>query len=380
MDFQLTSHQLELQAEFRAFAQTYAAPCAARIDEKEEFPHQTINAMKEKQLMALPIPTAYGGRGEELLAVVLLVEELAKICASTSIIVSTHSLLACLPLLRKGTEQQKETFLTPLATGEKIGAFALTEAQAGTDVPAMAATAEKNDNGYVIDGTKIFITNAGEAQTYIVFAKTDESKGKDGISAFLVPHDTPGFTVGTKLSKMGIRGSTTAEIQLHDCFVPAENLLGEYNQGFRLAMQTLNTGRVGVAAQAVGIAQGALDQTIQYTKERTQFKRPIAQFQNTQFQLAEMANEIEAARLLVYQAASTPIDAPDYAYKAALAKLFASKTAMSVTTNCLQLFGGNGYTKDFPIERMMRDAKITEIYEGTSEVQKMIIAGSLLHG
>lgn len=376
MDFILSKHHQQLQKEFSRFIQTHVAPLAATIDAEERFPTATIDQLQKEQLMLLSIPHEYGGRCEELLSTILLVEALAKCCASTSIILSTQSLLVCLPLLKYGTTEQKEQLFSAFANGA-LGAFALTEPQAGTDVLAIETTAEQKGDYYLLNGQKKFITNAGVAESYFVFAQTG-SKTKKKLSAFIVPADTAGLSISKKNSKMGIRGSVTASLTFKNCRIPQENLLGELDKGYKIALDTLNFGRIGVAAQALGIAEGALDSTIAYLHQRKQFGQPLLKLQHIQFTLAEMEAEIEAARLLVYQAANYPATDAHFPKKVSIAKLFASKTAMAVTTKCVQLYGGNGYLKDYPIERMMRDAKITEIYEGTSEVQKMVIAHQLI--
>jgi len=292
--------------------------------------------------------------------------------------VSAHTSLACWPIYKYGTEEQKQKYLVPLAKGEKLGAFGLTEPNAGTDAAGQQTTAVFDGDNYILNGTKIFITNGGQADVYIVFAMTDKSKGNKGISAFIVEKDFPGFSIGKIEDKMGIRGSATAELIFRDCVVPKENLLGEEGKGFKIAMSTLDGGRIGIAAQALGIAEGAFEETVKYVKERQQFGRPLAKFQGLQWMIADMATEIEAAKMLVYRAAMNKASGLPYSKEAAMAKLFAANTAMSVTTKCVQLHGGYGYTKDYPVERMMRDAKITEIYEGTSQVQQMVIAANIL--
>jgi butyryl-CoA dehydrogenase len=311
----------------------------------------------------------------DTLSYVQCVEELSKCCASTGIIVSVHTSLCATPIQQYGTEEQKEKYLKPLASGEMLGAFALTEPSAGTDASMAKTTAVLDGDHYVLNGNKIFITNAGHADVYVILAMTDKSKGTRGMSAFIVEKDFPGFSIGTHEMKMGIRASATCELVFDDCIVPKENLLGTEGKGFGLAMKTLDGGRIGVAAQALGIAEGAIEETVKYVNERVQFGRSISKFQNTQFELAKMRANTEAAKLLVYQAACAVDDGEKYAHLAAMAKLVASGNASDVTRRCLQLFGGYGFTSDYPIERMMRDAKITEIYEGTSEVQMMVIAG-----
>ena len=334
--------------------------------------------MRKNGFLGIPIPKELGGQGCDTLAYVLCVEELAKVCATTSVIVSAHTSLCCDPIKNYGTKEQKEKYLKPLAKGEKLGAFALTEPSAGTDASSVQTKAVADGDSFILNGTKIFITNGKEADIYIIFAMTDKSAGARGISAFIVKKGTPGFTFGTKERKMGIRGSSTYELIFQDCRIPQENLLGQIGRGFNIAMSTLDGGRIGIAAQALGIAEGALDATVKYVKERKQFGRPLAKFQNTQFTIADLATRIEAAKLLVYKAAIAKDTKKNFSYEAAMAKLYAAETAMEVTTKCVQLHGGYGYTREYEVERMMRDAKITEIYEGTSEVQRMVISGALL--
>ena len=328
--------------------------------------------------MGIPIPQEYGGQGCDTLTYVLCVEELSKACGTTGVIVSAHTSLCCDPIMKYGTNDQKAKYLPALAAGKSIGAFGLTEPGAGTDASGQQTKAVLAGDHYILNGSKIFITNAGPAAIYVVFAMTDKSKGIKGISAFIVEKGFAGFSVGKKELKMGIRGSSTCELVFENCKVPKENLLGQEGKGFAIAMSTLDGGRIGIAAQALGIAQGALDETVKYVKERKQFGKSLSAFQNTQFKLADMKTQIEAARLLVYQAAKAKDKGGRYSTEAAMAKLFAAETAMSVTTQCVQLFGGYGYTRDYPVERMMRDAKITGIYEGTSEVQRMVISSSVL--
>lgn len=380
MDFSIDNTHKMLRDMYRDFAIREVEPLAATIDEEERPPYENIPKMKDAGLFGIPIPKEYGGEGGDYLGYVMAVEELSKACASTGVIISAHTSLCAWPIESYGTEEQKQKYLTKLATGEHIGAFALTEPMAGTDASMQQTTAQLTDDGkyYILNGSKIFITNATLADTFIVIAMTDKSKGTHGISAFIVEKDTPGFTVGLPEKKLGIHGSLTCELIFEDCKIPAENLLGKEGKGFKVAMTTLDGGRIGVAAQALGIAEGALEKTLDYVGEREQFGRSLSKFQNTQFQLANLANQIEAARLLVYKAASDKDSGKPYTVSAAHAKLFAAETAMNVTTKCVQLYGGYGYTRDYPVERMMRDAKITEIYEGTSEVQRMVISGSLL--
>ena len=378
MDFQLSEQNMMMKELFQAFAENEVKPMAAEIDEEEKFPIENVEKMAKNGMLGIPFPEQYGGAGGEILDYVLCVEELSKVCATTGVVVSAHTSLCSAPIFEFGTEEQKEKYLPTLLSGEKLGAFALTEPAAGTDAGSQQTKALKIDGGYVLNGSKIFITNAQYADLYVVMAMTDKSKGTRGISAFLVERDMPGFRIGKKEKKMGIRGSATCELIFEDVFVPDANLLGKEGKGFSLAMKTLDGGRIGIAAQALGIAEGALEETVRYTKERKQFGRSISKFQNTQFVLADMATKIEAARYLVYRAATLKGDGKPYSVEAAQAKLFAAEVAMEVTTKAVQLHGGYGYTREYPVERMMRDAKITEIYEGTSEVQRMVVAGSLL--
>lgn len=378
MEFGLSKQHEMLRQMYREFAETEVKPLAAEVDEQEMFPEETVAKMAKAGFFGIPIPKEYGGEGGDDLGYAMAVEELARVCATTSVIISAHTSLCAWPLLKFGTEEQKQKYLVPLAKGEHIGAFGLTEPNAGTDASMQQTTAVLDGDEYVLNGSKIFITNAEKASTYIIMAMTDKSQGTRGISAFIVEKGMPGFSFGLPEKKMGIRGSHTCELIFEDVRVPKENLLGREGMGFKIAMQTLDGGRIGIAAQALGIAAGALDETITYVKERKQFGRPLSAFQNTQFQLADLANQVEAARLLVYRAAWCKQSGLPYTVPAAHAKLFAAECAMRVTTKCVQLFGGYGYTRDYPVERMMRDAKITEIYEGTSEVQRMVISGSLL--
>lgn len=377
MDFQLSKEHLMARQLFRDFAETEVKPLAQEVDEQERFPVETVEKLKRYGFLGIPFSKEMGGQGCDTLTYILCVEEMSRVCATTGVIVSAHTSLCGDPILKYGTPAQKEKYLVPVAKGEKLGAFGLTEPGAGTDASGQQTKAVLDGDHYILNGTKIFITNGGYADTYIIIAMTDKSKGTKGISAFIVEKDTPGFTIGKKEDKMGIRGSSTCELVFENCRIPKENLLGTEGKGFGIAMGTLDGGRIGIAAQALGIAQGAFDETVAYVKERKQFGRFIMKFQNTQFQLADLKARIEAARLLVYSAACAKDSGNRFSVDAAMAKLFASETAMAVTTKCVQLFGGYGYTRDYPVERMMRDAKITEIYEGTSEVQRMVIAGSL---
>jgi len=378
MDFVLSKEQEMARQLFREFAEKEAKPLAEEIDEQERFPSETVEKMQKYGFMGITGPKKYGGQGCDTLTYVLCVEELSRVCATTGVIVSAHTSLCCDPIYKNGTPEQIEKYLVPLISGKKLGAFGLTEPGAGTDASGQQTKAVLDGDNYILNGTKIFITNGGKADTYVIATMTDKSKGNKGITTFIVESDRPGFSIGKKELKMGIRGSATTELVFENCVIPKENMLGQEGKGFAIAMQTLDGGRIGIAAQALGIAQGAFDETVKYVKERKQFGRTISAFQNTQFQLADLKARIEAARLLVYNAALGKDTKKRFSEEAAMAKLFAAETAMAVTTKCVQLYGGYGYTRDYPVERMMRDAKITEIYEGTSEVQRMVIAASVL--
>ena len=378
MDFSLSKQQNLFLQMIREFAEKEVKPLAAEVDESERFPIETAEKMAKLGIMGIPFPTEYGGAGGDNQLYTMAVEELSRVCATTGVIVSAHTSLCCAPIMENGTPEQKAKYLPKLCSGEWIGAFGLTEPNAGTDASAQQTMAVKEGDHYVLNGNKIFITNAAHAHVYIIMAMTDKSKGTRGISAFIVERDFPGFSIGKKEKKMGIRGSATCELIMENCIVPAENLLGQEGKGFSIAMKTLDGGRIGIASQALGIAQGAMDETVKYVKERKQFGKAIGQFQNTQFQLADLQTRIEAARLLVRKAAYKKDMKLPYSADAAMAKLFAAETAMDMTTKAVQFHGGYGYTREYPVERMMRDAKITEIYEGTSEVQRMVIASNLL--
>lgn len=377
MDFSFTKQDELFLQMIREFAEKEVKPLAAEVDEKEEFPMETVKKMAKIGLMGIPIPTQYGGAGGTNIQYGMAVEELSRVCATTGVILSAHTSLCCAPILEAGTEEQKMKYLPKLASGEWIGAFGLTEPNAGTDAAGQQTIAVDCGDHWLINGSKIFITNGSYADVFIVIAMTDKSLGTKGISAFIVEKTFPGFSIGKKEKKMGIRGSATTELIFEDCIVPKENLLGQIGKGFNLAMKTLDGGRIGIAAQALGIAQGAMDETVKYTKERKQFGRSISQFQNTQFQMADLETKVQAARLLVRRAHYSKDHGLPYNAEAAMAKLFCAETAMEVTTKAVQFHGGYGYTREYPVERMMRDAKITEIYEGTSEVQRMVIAGKL---
>ena len=378
MDFKLSKEHELLRKMYREFAQNEVKPLAAELDEEERFPKETIPKLAKLGMLGIPFPKKYGGAGGDNLAYAICVEEIAKTCGTTSVIICAHTSLCSYPIYAYGTEEQKMEYLPDLLSGRKLGAFGLTEHGAGTDASGQQTTAVLEGDHYVLNGTKCFITNATEAETFVVFAMTDKSKGNHGISAFIVEKDFPGFSIGKHEKKMGIRGSATSDLIFEDCIVPKENLLGQEGKGFKIAMGTLDGGRVGVAAQALGIGEGAIDEAIAYTKERVQFGKRISQFQNTQFQLADMKARADAAQLLVYRAACAKDDGDlKCGFYSSMAKLVAAEMASDVTRRAVQLFGGYGYTREYPVERMMRDAKITEIYEGTSEVQRMVIANNL---
>ncbi|WP_313236896.1 acyl-CoA dehydrogenase [Sporosarcina ureae] len=377
MDFKLSEEHEMIRKMVRDFAQKEVAPTAAQRDEDETFDMDIFHKMAELGLTGIPWPEEYGGIGSDFLAYVIAVEELSRVCASTGVVLSAHTSLAGWPLFKYGNEEQKQKYLRPLAEGSKMGAYCLTEAGSGSDAGGMKTTAKLDGDDYVLNGSKIFITNGGIADTYIVFAVTDPESKHKGTSAFIVESTFEGFSVGKKERKLGIRSSPTTEVVLDNCRVPKENLLGEEGDGFIIAMKTLDGGRNGIAAQAVGIAQGALDAAVDYSKERVQFGKPIVANQGISFKLADMATATEASRLLTYQAAWLESNDLPYGKASAMAKLMAGDTAMKVTTEAVQVFGGYGYTKDYPVERYMRDAKITQIYEGTQEIQRLVISRML---
>ncbi|HFJ9293112.1 TPA: acyl-CoA dehydrogenase AcdA [Bacillus cereus] len=377
MHFKLSEEHEMIRKMVRDFAKNEVAPTAAERDEEERFDRELFDKMAELGLTGIPWPEEYGGIGSDYLAYVIAIEELSRVCASTGVTLSAHTSLAGWPIFKFGTEEQKQKFLRPMAEGKKIGAYGLTEPGSGSDAGGMKTIAKRDGDHYILNGSKIFITNGGIADIYVVFALTDPESKQRGTSAFIVESDTPGFSVGKKESKLGIRSSPTTEIMFEDCRIPVENLLGEEGQGFKVAMQTLDGGRNGIAAQAVGIAQGALDASVEYARERHQFGKPIAAQQGIGFKLADMATDVEAARLLTYQAAWLESEGLPYGKESAMSKVFAGDTAMKVTTEAVQVFGGYGYTKDYPVERYMRDAKITQIYEGTQEIQRLVISRML---
>lgn len=377
MNFQLTEEHEMIRKMVRDFAHNEVAPTAAERDEAAHFDRGIFEQMAELGLTGIPWPEAYGGIGSDFLAYCIAIEELSRVCASTGVTLSAHTSLAGWPLFKFGTEEQKQKYLRPMAEGKKIGAYGLTEPGSGSDAGSMKTNAKCDGDYYILNGSKIFITNGGVADTYVVFATTDPASKQKGTTAFIVEKDFPGFSIGKKEQKMGIRSSPTTEIIFQDVKVPVANRLGEEGEGFKIAMKTLDGGRNGIAAQAVGIAQGALDAAVDYARERHQFGKPIAANQGISFKLADMATSIEAARLLTYQAAWLESNGLPYGKQSAMAKLFAGDTAMRVTTEAVQIFGGYGYTKDYPVERFMRDAKITQIYEGTQEIQRLVISRML---
>ena len=384
MDFHLSKEQEMLRKMYQEFAENEVKPLAQQVDEEEMFPAETVKKMAKLGMMGIYFPKEYGGAGGDVLSYVMAVEEMSKVCGTTGVIISAHTSLCANPIFEHGSEAQKKYYLPKLCSGEWLGAFGLTEPGAGTDAQGQQTTAVLDESGenWILNGSKIFITNAGFADVFIIIAITGSHVDRKGrkvkdISAFIVERTDPGFSVGKHEKKMGIRGSSTCELIMEDCKIPKDRLLGQMGKGFKIAMQTLDGGRIGIAAQALGLAEGAIAETVAYTKERIQFGRRISQFQNTQFQLADMQAKTEAAKFLVYSAAMKKQNHESYTVDAAMAKLFAAETASDVTRRCLQLFGGYGYTREYPIERMMRDAKITEIYEGTSEVQRMVISGAM---
>jgi butyryl-CoA dehydrogenase len=382
MDFTLSKKHEMARSLFKEFAENEVKPLAQETDENEQFPEETVKKMAKCGFMGIPVPKEYGGQGCDPLTYTMCVEELSKVCGTTGVVVSAHTSLCIDPIMTYGTEEQKQKYIPDLASGKKLGAFGLTEPGAGTDAQGQQTKAVLDGDEWVINGSKCFITNGKYADVYIVIAVTGiiEKRGRKmkEISAFIVEKGTPGFTFGTKEKKMGIRGSATYELIFEDCRIPKDNLLGKQGRGFGIAMHTLDGGRIGIAAQALGLAEGALDATIAYVQERKQFGRSISKFQNTQFQIADMATKVEAAKLLVYKAAMAKATQKVYSVEAAMAKLYAAEVAMEVTTKAVQLHGGYGYIREYDVERMMRDAKITEIYEGTSEVQRMVISGNVI--
>ena len=387
MDFSLSKEHEMARQLFKDFAETEVKPLAQEIDQEHRFPRETVEKLAKYGFLGIPVPKELGGQGCDILTYAMCVEEMSKVCGTTGVIVSAHTSLCVDPIMTFGTDEQKQKYVVPLAKGEKLGAFGLTEPGAGTDAQGQQTKAVLDGDEWVLNGSKCFITNGKEADVYVIFAVTGkiEKRGKmmKEISAFIVEKGTPGFTFGTKENKMGICGSATYELIFTDCRIPKDNLLGKQGKGFNIAMHTLDGGRIGIAAQALGIGEGALERTIAYVKERKQFGKAIGSFQNTQFQLADMATKAQAAQFMVYKAATTKDQytkdhKTSYSVEAAMAKLYAAEMAMEVTTKAVQLHGGYGYIREYEVERMMRDAKITEIYEGTSEVQRMVISANLL--
>lgn len=378
MDFELTDNQKMIRTMVRKFAEDEIEPVASELDEKSEYPTEILNKMAPKGLMGIMIPKEYDGAGLNAISFAIVIEEISKKCAATGVITEVHNSLVSWPIMEYGTEEQKEKYLPILAKGEEIGAFGGTEPNAGSDLGAMETTAEVEGDYYIINGQKTFITSGSKAGILIVFAKTDKEKGRKGISAFIVESDMEGFEVGDVYDKMGINANHVAELFFNDMKVPKENLLGEEGEGYKIALSALDRGRIGIAAQAVGIAQRALDESIEYSQQREQFGRPISKFQAIQWKLADIETRIQAARLLVYKAAMAEEKDGKVTKNAAMAKLFASKLAVDAADNAIQIHGGYGYIKEYIVERLFRDAKITEIYEGTSEVQKMVISRDLL--
>jgi len=378
MQLELNEQQKMIRSMVKEFAEKEVAPIAAELDKKEEYPTKTLEKMAKLGLLGIIIPPEYGGAGLDTISYAIVIEEISRKCASTGVITSVHNSLTAWPIIKYGTDQQKKKYLPILAKGEKIGAFAGTEPNAGSDLGAMQTTAKLKGNKYIINGSKTFITSGTKAGIIIVFAVTDKAAGPKGLSAFIVESNMKGYKVGSVFEKLGINASQTSELIFEDMEVPKENLLGAEGDGFKIALSTLDGGRIGIAAQAVGIAQAALDESVNYAKQRQQFGKPIASFQAIQWMIADMATRIEAARYLVYNAAYKKDKGERISKEAAMAKLFASETAMDVVIKAVQIHGGYGYTKEYTVERLFRDAKITEIYEGTSEVQRMVISGSLL--
>ncbi|TWI59753.1 acyl-CoA dehydrogenase [Halalkalibacter nanhaiisediminis] len=378
MNLQFTDEQEMMRKMVRAFAEEQITPFIEEMEENETFPREIINKMSELGLMGIPIPEQYGGSEMDFTSYIIAIHELSKVSATVGVILSVHTSVGTNPILYFGTEEQKQKYVPQLATGKYLGAFGLTEPGAGSDAAGLRTTAVKEGDVYRLNGSKVFITNGGEADTYIVFASTDPSKGSKGISAFIVEKDTPGFHVGKKEKKMGLHGSNTTELVFFDALVPASNLLGQEGEGFKIAMSNLDYGRIGIAAQSLGIAEAALEAAVAYAKERKQFGRAIGQQQGLGFKLADMATKVEAAKLLTYRAASLKDNGIRCGHEASMAKLFASRTAVEVAIEAVQVFGGYGYTKEYPVERFFRDAKVCEIYEGTSEIQRLVISKQLL--
>lgn len=378
MPYMLTEEQKMMRDMVRKLADNEIAPRAAEIDQERRFPRENIEKMAELGLMGVPIPEEYGGAGCDFLSYIITIEEISRACASTGVILAVHTSVGTFPILYFGTEEQKQKYVPKLASGEYLGAFALTEPNAGSDPANLSTTAKLEGDYYIVNGNKIFISNGGEADVYVTFVRTGREKGHKGITCLLVDRDTPGFSIGKIEEKMGLHGDITAELVFDNAKVPKENLLGKEGEGFKVAMSLLDGGRIGIGAQGVGIAQAALETATAYAKERVQFGKPIAQHQAIQFMLADMATRVEAARLLVYRAARMRDMGLPYSKEASMAKMYATDTAMKVTTDAVQILGGYGYCKEYPVERYMRDAKITQIYEGTNQIQRLVIAKHVL--
>jgi acyl-CoA dehydrogenase len=376
MDLRFTEEQNMMRKMVRDFAEAEIAPFVEKM-EAGEFPRHILKKMGELGLMGIPIPEKYGGAEMDFTSYIIAIHEISKVSATVGVILSVHTSVGTNPILYFGTEEQKQKYIPKLASGEYLGAFALTEPGAGSDAASLRTKAVKDGNHYVLNGSKVFITNGGEADTYIVFASTNPEAGSQGISAFIVDKDTPGLVIGKDEHKMGLHGSRTVQLSFEDAKVPVENLLGEEGQGFKVAMANLDTGRIGIAAQSLGIAEAALEHATAYAKERKQFGKSIIDQQGVGFKIADMATNVEAAKLLTYRAAHLRMTGQPSGIEASMAKLFASKTAVEVTTEAIQVYGGYGYTKDYPVERFFRDAKICEIYEGTSEIQRLVISKKL---
>jgi butyryl-CoA dehydrogenase len=377
MEFSYSREQQMVKKMVKTFAETEIEPIAAEIDEKAIYPFETVAKLGELGLMGMPFPQELGGAGTDYLTYIMAIEEVSKVDASHGVIIQTHNALCCWPIFTYGTEEQKQKYLPDLLSGKKLGAFGLTEPNAGTDAAGTQTKAVDMGDHWVLNGSKIFISGGGVADVYVIMAMTDKSKGTKGISAFIVEKGTPGFSFPKHENKMGIRGSLAAELVFEDCCIPKENLLGPLGKGFKVAMTSLDVGRLGIAAQALGIAQGAFDQTVKYMKQRKQFGKTLDKFQALAFEMAAMKTRIDGARYLLYDACNIRDRGLPPSVAAAEAKLACSEAAMYVTTKAVQFHGGYGYIKDYPVERMMRDAKITEIYEGTSEVMKMVMAGEI---
>ncbi|MBX7152075.1 acyl-CoA dehydrogenase [bacterium] len=379
MDFKFSEEQELIRETAKNFAQEYLAPFAHERDEHQKFPKEAVEKLGELGFMGMMVSDKYGGSGLDAMTYVLVIQELSKVDASAGVICSVNNSLVCFNVEKYGTEEQKQKYLVPLASGKALGAYSLSEASSGSDAASLQCFAEKKGDHYLVNGTKLWVTNGASSDYVVCFIRTDRSSKTKGISAFVVDKKFPGFRVGKKENKLGIRASDTTELVFENCMIPKENLLGEEGIGFKIAMETLDGGRIGIAAQAIGIAEGALEEAVKYSKTREQFGQSISKFQANEFKIADMATRVDAAKMLLYRACWLKDNGQKYGKEAAMAKLFASETAMAVTTQAVQMHGGYGYTKEYPVERMMRDAKITEIYEGTSEIQRVVIARHVLN-